>query len=85
MDVSPLNVNLQDAVAQLVRLLDSHADAQVLMPLITQEIVYWLLMGSQGARLRHLAILRGFTPIIARAVERLHQTFDQPLRIEGLA
>ncbi len=84
-DVSPLDVNLQDAVVRLVRLLDSPAEAPVLMPLITREIVYRLLMGEQGARLRHLAILGGYTPLIARAVERLRQDFDQPLRIEDLA
>jgi AraC-like DNA-binding protein len=57
----------------------------VLVPLVTREIVYRLLMGEQGARLRHLAILGGYTPHIARAVERLSEDFDQPLRIEDLA
>jgi AraC-like DNA-binding protein len=85
MDVSPLDVNLLDAVVRLVRLLDSPAEARVLMPLITREIIYWLLVGEQGARLRHLAALGGYTPDIARAVERLRQDFDQPLRIEDIA
>jgi AraC-like DNA-binding protein len=85
MDVSPLDVNLQDAVLRLVRLLDSPAEAPVLLPLITREIIYRLLIGRQGARLRHLAILGGYTPIIARAVERLHQDFDQTLHVEDLA
>jgi AraC-like DNA-binding protein len=85
LDVSPLDVDLQDAVVRLVRLLDSLAEAPVLMPLITREIIYRLLIGQQGARLRHLAILGGYTPIIARAVERLSQDFDQTLRIEDLA
>ena len=85
MDVSPLDVNLLDAVVRLVRLLGSPAEARVLMPLITREIIYWLLVGEQGARLRHLATLGGYTPDIARAVERLRQDFDQPLRIEQIA
>jgi AraC-like DNA-binding protein len=84
-DVSPLDVNLQDAILRLVRLLDAPAEAPVLMPLITREIIYRLLMGEQGARLRHLAIMGGYTPLIAKAVERLRQDFDQPLRIEDLA
>jgi AraC-like DNA-binding protein len=83
--VSPLDVHLLDAFVRLTRLLDSPAEAQVLMPLITREIIYRLLMGEQGARLRHLAILGGYTPHIARAVKRLRQDFDQPLRIEQLA
>jgi AraC-like DNA-binding protein len=85
MDVSPLDVGLQDSVVRLARLLDDPAQAPFLLPLITREIIYRLLTGRQGARLRHLAIMGGFTPIIARAVERLHQDFDQTLRIEDLA
>ncbi|HEY3345752.1 MAG TPA: AraC family transcriptional regulator [Anaerolineaceae bacterium] len=84
-DVSPLDVSLQDAVVRLVRLLDSPAEAPVLQPLITREIVYRLLIGSQGARLRYLAVLGGYTSHIARAVERIRRDFDQPLRIEDLA
>jgi AraC-like DNA-binding protein len=84
-DVSPLDANLLDAVVRLVRLLDSPAEAPMLMPLITREIIYRLLIGDQGGRLRHLALLGGYTPDIARAIERLRQDFDQPLRVEQLA
>jgi len=84
-DVSPLDGNLLDAFVRLTRLLDAPAEARVLMPLITREIIYRLLVGEQGSRLRHLAILGGYTPHIARAVGRLRQDFDQPLRIERLA
>jgi AraC-like DNA-binding protein len=42
-------------------------------------------MGQQGDRLRHLAVLSGYTSPIARAIERLRQDFDQPLRIEDVA
>ncbi len=83
--VSPLDVHLLDAFVRLTRLLDAPAEARVLLPLITREIIYRLLMGEQGGRLRHLAILAGYTPHIARAVQRLRRDFDQPLRIEQLA
>ena len=56
MDVSRLDMNLQDAVVRLLRLLDTPAEVPVLMPLIKREIVYRLLMGQQGTRLRHLAV-----------------------------
>jgi len=85
MDVSLVDVKLQDAVVRLVRLLDDPAEALVLMPLITREIVYRLLMGQQSARLLHLSVMGGYTPLIAKAVERLRQDFDQPQRIEDLA
>ena len=47
-DVSPLDGNLLDAVVRLVRLLDTPAEAPVLLPLITREIIYRLLIGEQG-------------------------------------
>ncbi len=84
-DVSPLDMHLLDAIVRLTRLLDSPADAPVLLPLITREIIYRLLRGEQGTRLRHLAIQGGYTPHIARAVGRLRRDFDQPLRIEQIA
>jgi AraC-like DNA-binding protein len=83
--VSPLGVDLLDAVIRLVRLLDSPAEAHIIMPLITREIIYRLLIGEQGARLRRLAAVGGYTSRIARAVERLRGDFAQPLRIERLA
>jgi AraC-like DNA-binding protein len=83
--VSPLDGHLLDAFVRLTRLLDCPAEVRVLLPLITQEIIYRLLMGEQGARLRHLAILGGYTPHIARAVDRLRRDFNQPLRIDQLA
>ncbi|HEV7509314.1 MAG TPA: AraC family transcriptional regulator [Thermoanaerobaculia bacterium] len=82
-DVSPLDAELFDATVRLVRLLDSPAEERVLRPLITREIVYRLLMGEQGNRLRHLALLGGNR--IAEAVERLRRDFNQPLRIDSLA
>src|SRR6266550_2277215 len=83
--VSPLDANLLDASVRLTRLLDAPAEARVLGPLITREIIYRLLVGEQGTRLRHLAILSGYTPSIARAIERLRRDLDQPLRIEQMA
>src|SRR2546428_7159810 len=84
-DVSPLDVHLLDAFVRLVRLLDAPAEARVLMPLITREIIYRLLLGEQGGRLPHLALQGGYTPRLARAVGHLRQNFHQPLRIENIS
>jgi len=83
--VSPVDGHLLDAMVRVARLLDAPDEARVLLPLLTREIIYRLLRGEQGARLHHLAILRGYSPHIARAIERLRHDFDQPLRIEQLA
>ena len=84
-DVSPLDAGLLDAVVRLLRLLDSSTEARFLAPLVTREIVYRLLIGEQGGRLRHTAVLGGHRHLIARALERLRKDFDRPLRIEDVA
>jgi AraC-like DNA-binding protein len=84
-NVSSLDAPLLDAVVRLVRLLDTPVEAQVLMPLIAREIIYRLLIGAQGSRLRQIAVLGGYTHHIARAIDRLRKDFNQPLRIENIA
>jgi AraC-like DNA-binding protein len=83
--VSPVDEHLLDATLRIARLLDAPDEARVLLPLITREIIYRLLQGEQGARLRHLVIQQGYFPHIARAIEQLRRDLDQPLRIEQLA
>src|SRR5690348_12586489 len=56
MAVSPLDADLLDAAVRLVRLLDCPTEAQVLLPLVSREIIYRILIGEQGGRLRHLAL-----------------------------
>ena len=84
-NVSSLDAGLLDAVVRLVRLLDTAIEAPFLAPLIMREIVYRLWKGEQGNRLRYVTNLSGYTPHIARAIERLHKDFDQPLRIDRIA
>ncbi len=85
MNVSSLDAGLLDAVVRLVRLIDTPIEAQVLAPLIKREIICRLLLSEQGDRLRHIAIMGGYTSPIARAIERLREEFDQQIRIEDVA
>jgi AraC-like DNA-binding protein len=84
-NVSPLDGGLLDATVRLLRLLDTPEDAPVLAPLIAREIVFRLLKGEQGGRLRHLLSQGGQADRIARAVQRIRMNFDKPLRIDSLA
>ena len=54
-------------------------------PLITREILFRLLMGEQGDLLRRIAVQGGQTNFIAKAIERLRDEYDRPLRIDDLA
>jgi len=84
-DVSPLGLPLLEAVLRLVRLVEAPEDAPVLMPLITREIIFRLLQGAQGVRLRHLVMLNGQNHRMARAIDRIRARFDRPLEIPELA
>lgn len=85
LDVSALDADLLDAILRLVRLLDNPTEAPFLAPLITREIIFRLLLGEQGDRLRYIATQGGHAHRIARAIERLRNELDHPLRVEDIA
>ena len=85
LDVSVLDAELLDATLRLVRLVEKPSEYPVLAPLVTREIVYRLLTGAQGNRLRHLATFGGQAHRMARAVDVIRQNFDKPLKIEDVA
>jgi AraC-like DNA-binding protein len=83
--VSTLDADLLDATLRLVRLMERPGEYRVIAPLITREIVYRLLIGAQGSRMRHLATFGGEAHRMVRAVSKLRDNFDKPLRIESIA
>jgi AraC-like DNA-binding protein len=84
MDVERIDVDLLDAVARLVRLVERPSEQKVLAPLITREIVFRLLASGQGERLAHM-LLSGDTQRISKAIGLMRARFDEPLRIENVA
>lgn len=84
-DVSLLNLDLLEAVVRLLRLAETPAEAAVLAPLVTREIVFRLLQGEQGSRLRQLAVVNGQRHRVAHAIERIRRKFTRPVRVERLA
>ena len=83
--VSALDADLLDAALRLMRLVDSPTHASVLLPLVKREIIFRILLGEQGHRLRHFPLLSGHAHPIARAIERVRQDFDRTLRMERIA
>lgn len=81
--VSPLTPALLSALVRLLRLLETPNDIPVLAPLIQHEIVYHLLTGPQGDRLRRMA--RPDSSGVIGAIRWLKDNFAEPLRIEHIA
>jgi AraC-like DNA-binding protein len=84
--VNSVDADLLDAVVRLVRLAHKPGEQKILAPLIKREIVYRLLAGGEGARLGHLvASSRGDTRRISRAIGRLRERYNEPLKIDEVA
>jgi len=85
MATGEVTLSLVNAFLRLIDLLDAEQDIPILAPVIQREIIYRLLVGDQGARLRQIAAAGSQSQQIARAIEWLKGNFSQPLRIDDLA
>jgi AraC-like DNA-binding protein len=79
------NPDLLDAVARLLRLLDSPADAAVLGPLIEQEILWRLLTGPQRDIARQIGLADSTLAHVNRAISWMRDNYAVPIRMEDLA
>lgn len=85
MVVSEVTVPLLDAFLRLIDLLETPEDIPMLAPLVRREILYRLLVGEQGERLRQIGATETQGNHIAQAIDWLKEHFSQPLRVETLA
>jgi AraC-like DNA-binding protein len=76
---------LLDACCRLVELLNTPQDIPVLSGLIQREIIYRILRGPEGARLRAIATLGDQSQRTAKAIAWVKANFAKPLRVEELA
>ncbi len=85
MATGEVTLPLLTAFQRLIDLLTEPRDIPILAPIIEREILYRLLVGDQGARLRQMASAGSQSQQIARAIDWLKSNFTQPLRIDDLA
>ncbi|MBC2900077.1 AraC family transcriptional regulator N-terminal domain-containing protein [Streptomyces cupreus] len=78
-------VDLLDAVARLLRLLDHPTDVPVLAPLIEREIIWRLLTGPYGAMVRQIGRADSALAYVVRAIRWIRENYAEPMRIEELA
>lgn len=76
---------LTDAVTRLTHCLDSSDDRRVLVPGITLEIIYRLLLGPFGSMIAAMGTSGSHTQRITRAIAHLKANFAEPLRVAELA
>jgi len=85
MATGEVTIPLLNAVQRLIDLLADEQDIPVLAPVIQREIIYRLLVGDQGLRLRQIAAMGSQSQQIAQAIDWLKGNFTQSLRIDDLA
>ena len=76
---------LLDACCRLVDLLNTPQDIPFLSGLIQREIIYRILRGPEGARLRAIATLGDQSHRTAKAIAWIRANYAKPLRVEDLA
>ncbi len=80
-----LTVELLDACRRLLDLLDRPQDVPFLGGLIQREIIYRILQGPEGARLRAIGTLGDQSNRTAKAIAWVRANYAKPLRVEELA
>ena len=83
--VSEAGAGLLDATLRLLRLLDDPKALPVLRPLAEQEILYHLLAGPDGARMRHITSSQGRVAQVGSAIAWIGKNFREGFSIERLA
>jgi AraC-like DNA-binding protein len=83
--IGKTTVDLLKPFCRLLDLLDAPEDIPFLSNLIQREIVYRLLRGPHGERLRAIATLGDQSHRTAKAIAWLRANYRKPLRVEELA
>ncbi len=85
MSTGPVTADFLSAWCRLLDLLSNPADIPFLSGLIEREIVYRILRGPEGARLRAIATLGDQSHRTAKAIAWIKANYAKPLRVEELA
>lgn len=85
MATGEVTLPLLSVMQRLLDLLDEQQDIPILAPIMQREIIYRLLVGDQGIRLRQIASAGSRSNQITRAIDWLKSNYTSPLRVDDLA
>lgn len=85
MGVSDAPREIVEAVTRLARLADHPRDVPILGPVAEREILWRLLCGEQGHRVRHIGLADSRLSQIGRAIRWMRDNYSSPLKMEDLA
>src|SRR5438067_166496 len=76
---------LVDCAVRLLRLLDRPRDAPVLRPLVEREILWRLLGGEQGGRVRQIGLADSRLAQVSHAIRHLRERYAEAVSVDELA
>jgi len=85
MTTGAVTAELLSSCCRLMDLLATPQHIPFLSGLIQREIIYRILQGAEGARLRAITTLGEQSHRAAKAIAWLKSNYEKPLRVEGLA
>ena len=82
---TPMDSQLCESLVRFLEAMSRPLEAQVLGPSLVREIYFHVLTGEQGASMRAALTMQGQFGKIARALRRIHASFNDDISVERLA
>jgi len=83
--VTKADAAILDAASRLIELMAQPGDAELLAPLVIDEMLIRLLRGPIGARIAQIGLADSGVYGVEKAVSWLRANFSQPMKVEELA
>src|SRR5208282_645443 len=83
--VTPVDVSIVNAATRLMECLAQPGDAELLAPLVVDEILIRLLRSPIGVRVAQMGFAESSLHRVAKAISWLRSNFSQPMKVEELA
>jgi AraC-like DNA-binding protein len=83
--VAPLDLSVLNAATRLMECLAQPGDAELVAPLVVDEILIRLLQSPIGLRVAQMGFAESSVHRLAKAISWLRANFSQPMKVEELA
>jgi AraC-like DNA-binding protein len=83
--ITPVDMNIVNAATRLMECLAQPVDAELLAPLVVDEILIRLLRSPIGVRVAQMGFSESSVHRVAKAISWLRANFSQPMKVEEMA
>ena len=83
--ITPADASIVNAATRLMECFAQAGDAELLAPLVIDEILIRLLRSPIGARIAQMGFAESSVHRVAKAISWLRENFSQPMKVEDLA